>query len=127
MIQGQGYYKCQVGDYSRVLAVLGKNEYLCTFILERRNEYLDLRESWILLGNWMLTSWCLNLWNIVRDEIFLRFSSVGRFSFDNIIIADTACGAVVVEYVSYGPVLNHFNFIDILFLPWVPYSGRIFN
>ena len=32
-------------------AVLGKNEYSCTFILERGMVYLDLREGCILLGN----------------------------------------------------------------------------
>ena len=31
--------------------VLGKNEYLCTFILECGRVYLDLREGCILLGN----------------------------------------------------------------------------
>ena len=29
---------------------MGKNEYLCTFILERGMVYLDLREGCILLG-----------------------------------------------------------------------------
>ena len=58
---------------------------------------------------------------MVRDEICLSFKSVGRFS------GNAASGAVIVEYVTYGPVLNHFNFVNILFLPRVPYNGRIFN
>ena len=33
------------GRLFQSLAVLGKNEYLCTFILERGNEYLDLRDG----------------------------------------------------------------------------------
>ena len=32
-------------------AVLGKNEFLCTFILDRGMVYLDLREGCILMGN----------------------------------------------------------------------------
>ena len=42
------------GRLFQSLAVLGKNAYQCSFILERGNEYLDLREGWILLGNSML-------------------------------------------------------------------------
>ena len=32
---------------------------------------------------------------------------------------------IIIEYVSYGPVLNHFYLINVLFMPNVPYRGRI--
>ena len=64
----------------------------------------------------------------MRDEICLRFSSVGRLSLDNILLTLlTTSEAIIIEYVSYGPVLDHFNFVYVFFLPGVPYRGRIFN
>ena len=63
----------------------------------------------------------------MRDEICLRFSSVGRLSLDNILLTLPTSEAIIIEYVSYGPVLDHFNFVYVFFLPGVPYRGRIFN
>ena len=40
----------------------------------------------MLLGNWILTLLCLVLLNIDRDEICLRFLTVGRLSLDNMIL-----------------------------------------
>ena len=39
------------GRLFQSFAVLGKNEYICAFILERGMVYLDLREGCMLLGN----------------------------------------------------------------------------
>ena len=49
MIRGQDYYKGQVRNCSK------KNEYLCMFILDRGNVYLDLMDGRILPGNGILT------------------------------------------------------------------------
>ena len=40
-----GLYHMSGGRLFQFFVVLGKNEYLCTFILDRENAYLDLREG----------------------------------------------------------------------------------
>ena len=45
MIRGQDYYKGSGGRLFQSLAVLGKNEYLCMFILDQGNVYLDLMDG----------------------------------------------------------------------------------
>ena len=44
MIRGQDYYKGQVGFVPK-FSSSGKNEYLCMFILDRGNVYLDLMDG----------------------------------------------------------------------------------
>ena len=45
----------------------------------------------------------------------------------DVILLFTTSEAAIVEYVSYGPVLDLLNIVYMLFLPWVLYRGRIFK
>ena len=68
----------------------------------------------------------LSMFILDRGNVFLDLMG-GWILPGNGILTYTSSEAIIIEYVSYGPVLDHFDFDYVFFLPRVPYRGRIFN